>query len=148
MIHADHPTDVEQIGHPKGDLKRLWRGFDEKKHAEPILSKLDIEHVLSRPTECCWLRAMFAWCVAKLSESGAILDPTLVNAFCLADGCKASMLSGQSAQRERNAARLTAAIIPKHVPYCQKNPPRLPEFHSTVAAGGHLPASAVNCVSW
>ena len=27
------------------------------------------------------------------------------------------------------------AIIPKHVPYCQKNPSRLPEFQSTAAVG-------------
>jgi len=95
VIRADHPTDVEQIGHPKGELKRLWRDFDEKEHAGPILSSLDTEHVLCRPAECCWLRAMFAWCIAKLTESDVILDPTLVNAFCLTDGCKALTTSRQ-----------------------------------------------------
>jgi hypothetical protein len=36
-IAADHPSDVEEIGHPKGELKRLWPAFDEKEHAGPIL---------------------------------------------------------------------------------------------------------------
>jgi hypothetical protein len=95
VLAADHPTDVEQIGHPKGELKRLWPRFDEKEHAGPILRGLDTEHVLSRPAECCWLRTMFAWCVAKLTESDAIHDPTLANSFCLADGCRAPITSGQ-----------------------------------------------------
>jgi hypothetical protein len=95
VIASDHPTDVEQIGHPKRELKRLWPGFDEKAHAGPILSSLDMEHVLSRPTECCWLRTMIFWCVTKLSESDAIWDPTLRSSFCLADGCQASTTSAQ-----------------------------------------------------
>ena len=94
MIPADHPTDVEQIGHPKGELKRLWPGFDEKEHAGPILRCLDTEHVLSRPTECCFLRTMFAWCVEKLTESDAIFDSTLANSFCLPDG-RRPVTSGQ-----------------------------------------------------
>jgi hypothetical protein len=96
VIPVDHPNDVEEIRHPKRNLKRLWPEFDEKTHGERILRCLDIEHVLSRPTECCWLRAMFAWCVAKLSAAaGAIHDASLCSAFCLANGCQAPTTSGQ-----------------------------------------------------
>jgi hypothetical protein len=95
IIPTDHPSDVEQIGHPKGELKRRWTGFDEKKHGKQIVACLDTEHVLSRPAECCWLRTMFAWCVAKLSESDAIHDSTLATAFCLAEGCRAPTTSSQ-----------------------------------------------------
>jgi hypothetical protein len=95
VIAADHRGDVEQIGHPKNKLKRLWRGFDEKAHGGQILRLLDVEHVLSRPAECCWLRAMFAWCVAKLTAADAIHDSSLTNAFRLADGCQAPTTSTQ-----------------------------------------------------
>jgi hypothetical protein len=95
VIAADHPTDVEQIGHPKRELKRLWPEFDEKQHGEEILRRLDTEHVLSRPTECCWLRAMFAWCVSRLSESDAIHDASLTQLFRLADGHRAATTSAQ-----------------------------------------------------
>ncbi|MDY0169350.1 MAG: DUF4276 family protein [Thermoguttaceae bacterium] len=95
VLSADHPSDVEQIRNPKADLKRLWKGFSEIRHGKQIVKRLDLEHVLSRPEECCWLRAMFAWCVAKLAKSNAIHDPLLNDAFCLADGCQASVTSGQ-----------------------------------------------------
>lgn len=95
VLSADHPTDVEQIRNPKSDLKRKWQTFKEIEHGRQIVKCLNLEHVLSRPKECCWLRAMFAWCVAKLAESNAIHDPLLNNAFCLADGCQASVTSGQ-----------------------------------------------------
>jgi hypothetical protein len=95
VIPADHPADVEQIGHPKRDLRRLWPGFDEKEHGSAIVRRLDVERVLSRPAECCWLRTMFAWCVAKLSESDAVFDPALTTAFCLANGGRAPTTAAQ-----------------------------------------------------
>ena len=95
VLAADHPTDVEQIPRPKGELKRLWPGFDEMDHGGLILKRLDVDHVLCRPAECCWLRTMFAWCVANLHEAQAIHDETLTNAFCLADGCRAETTSRQ-----------------------------------------------------
>jgi hypothetical protein len=96
VMAADHPTDVEHIGHPKNDLKRLWPAFDEIEHGERILNALDVEHVLSRPEECCWLRAMFAWCAAKLSSGHAVDDDvSLSNAFCLPGGCRAPTTAGQ-----------------------------------------------------
>lgn len=95
ILSADHPSDVEQIRAPKRDLKRLWQRFDEIEHGKQIVNCLDLAHVLSRPPECCWLRAMFAWCVTKLAESDAIHDPLLNSAFRLADGCQATITSGQ-----------------------------------------------------
>ncbi len=95
VLAADHPTDVEQIGHPKSELKRCWKGFDEVDHGRRIVPLLDLEHVLSRPQECCSLRAMIAWCVAKLIEAGAVWDDTLTNSYRLTDGCRSPLTSGQ-----------------------------------------------------
>ncbi len=95
VLAADHPTVVAQIGYPKRELKRLWPAFDEKEHGEAILRRLDTEHILSRPAECCWLRGMFAWCVAKLLESDAIHDTSLTHSFCLPDGGRAPTTSRQ-----------------------------------------------------
>ena len=95
VIPADHATDVEEIRHPKGELKSLWRDFDEMKHGELIVKRLDIDRVLSRPAECCWLRTMFVWCVAKLTDSKVIHDDTLPSAFCSVNGCRAATTSNQ-----------------------------------------------------
>jgi hypothetical protein len=95
VIAKDHPADVEEIGHPKAALKRLWPEFDEIAHGDAILGRLCTAHVLSRPRECCWLRAMFAWCVVKLVESDAVHDPGLTAMFSLADGDRAPVPSRQ-----------------------------------------------------
>ena len=95
VLADDYPNDVEQIRHPKGEIKRLWPEFDEIKHGRLILSALDVEHVLSRPSECCWLRTMFVWCVAKLSAANAIHDETLQSAFHVGDGCNVAITAAQ-----------------------------------------------------
>jgi hypothetical protein len=95
VLAKDHPTDVEQIGHPKSELKRAWNGFDEIDHGRQIVPRLDLEHVLSRPGECCALRTMLAWCVAKLVEADAVWDETLTGSFRLTDGCRCPLTSGQ-----------------------------------------------------
>jgi len=59
---TDYETDVELIPHPKNDLKRLFRGFDETEHGVEILQRLDIPHVLSNPLTCSSLRTLFKWC--------------------------------------------------------------------------------------
>ncbi|MCI0704439.1 MAG: hypothetical protein L0241_25565 [Planctomycetia bacterium] len=59
---TDHDGDVETIGHPKGQLKGLFKGFDEIEHGEQILKALDVGHVLSNPQTCKSLRTAFAWC--------------------------------------------------------------------------------------
>jgi hypothetical protein len=58
----DYECDVETIRHPKGNLKQLYKGFDEIEHGGQILSKLDVEHVLSNPETCASLRTLFLWC--------------------------------------------------------------------------------------
>ena len=95
VIAADHPTDVEAIGHAKGDLKALWPAFDEVDHGGLICRRIDLDHVLSRPAECCWLRAMIAWCVGRLSAAGVVHAPALSAAFCLTGGCQSPTTSGQ-----------------------------------------------------
>jgi len=54
--------DVENIRHPKNELKKIMSGFDEKEDGGRILETLDIERVLSKPDTCASLRTLFAWC--------------------------------------------------------------------------------------
>jgi len=58
----DFDEDVEMIRHPKNDLKRLCPKFDEVEHGREIIGRLEVEHVLSNPSTCRWLRTLFAWC--------------------------------------------------------------------------------------
>lgn len=53
--------DLEAIRHPKNELKRLHRGFDEIEHGLAIVERLDLARVLSNPSTCLALRTMFAW---------------------------------------------------------------------------------------
>ncbi|MCL1471070.1 DUF4276 family protein [Argonema antarcticum] len=66
---TDYPGDVETIRHPKGDIKQIYRGFNEREDGGKILDSLDIEYVLSRPDTCASLRTLFAWCSKCLGES-------------------------------------------------------------------------------
>jgi len=64
---------VEEIHHPKNELKHLWRqygrsGFDEKEDGATIVPALRVERVLSRADGCTWLRTLFAWCVEQIIE--------------------------------------------------------------------------------
>jgi len=54
--------DVETMRHPKGELKRLFPGFDEVRHGEAIIKALDMDAVLGNPSTCAFLRAAYAWC--------------------------------------------------------------------------------------
>ncbi len=63
---TDHPGDDEEIRHPKNALKALFKGFDEIAHGEQIVKQLDVDHVLSIPTSCGSLRALFAWCAKSI----------------------------------------------------------------------------------
>jgi len=67
----DHPGDVEEIDHPKSELKHLLRSnyhiyFDEVEHGKQIVPDLNIEHILSKPDYCKSLRTIFVWCIEKL----------------------------------------------------------------------------------
>jgi hypothetical protein len=64
----DYEADVETIRHPKGQLKRLFKGFDEIQHGGQILSLLDVEHVLSNKENCASLRTLYQWCWEKMGQ--------------------------------------------------------------------------------
>jgi hypothetical protein len=68
LLSQDYAEDVEMIRNPKGEFKKLYPGFDEIKDGGRILEHLDVEHVLSRPDTCAWLRTLFAWCVKALER--------------------------------------------------------------------------------
>lgn len=82
----DCQGDVEDIPHPKADLKALYPGFDEIVDGSRILEILDVEHVLSRPDTCAWLRTMFAWCVKALECYPCSASLPLADKYRLRDG--------------------------------------------------------------
>jgi len=61
------PEDVEDIRHPKGDLKAACRPngrkFHEKDDGAAIIGGLNLEAVLADPATCASLRSLVAWCV-------------------------------------------------------------------------------------
>lgn len=86
----DYDGDVETITHPKAQLKRRYPGFREVDDGGEILDRIDIEHVLSRPDTCAWLRTLFAWCVKVLERSPSYESLSLSDKYRLGDGilCK------------------------------------------------------------
>ena len=64
----DYEGDAEAIRHPKNELKKLYRGFDEMEHGCRILDTLKASHVLSRKDTCASLRTMFAWICKVIGE--------------------------------------------------------------------------------
>ena len=68
VLASDYLGDVETIRHPKNDLKALFAGFDEVRHGDEIIGRLDVVHVLSNPNTCTSLRTLFAWCVESILE--------------------------------------------------------------------------------
>jgi len=65
----DYEGDVETIRHPKNELKKLFKGFDEIEHGGKILSILDVEHVLSNRETCASLRTLYQWCWKKMGQT-------------------------------------------------------------------------------
>src|SRR5262249_34694362 len=63
---TDYEGDVEQIRHPKSELKQQVEGFDEIDHGRQIVEQLDVRHILSRPDTCASLRTLFVWCTKAL----------------------------------------------------------------------------------
>jgi hypothetical protein len=76
---SDHAGDVEEIRHPKGELRRHRPGFDEVVHGELIVGRLDLDRVLGNPETCASLRTLFAWCALA---TGGTPDAR----FCLDSG--------------------------------------------------------------
>lgn len=68
LLTEDYPDDVETIRHPKRELKKLYPTFREIEDGAKILERLNVEHVLSAPNNCAWLRTLFAWCVKALER--------------------------------------------------------------------------------
>lgn len=64
----DYEGDVETIRHPKGELKSLYKSFNEIEHGGEILEFLNVEYVLSNPDTCASLRTLFAWCLKALGQ--------------------------------------------------------------------------------
>lgn len=75
---SDYEGDVEEIRHPKRDLKKLV-AFDEKRDGARIVALLDLAHVLGRPDTCASLRVLFAWLSVRM---GLLWE----DAFCLGSG--------------------------------------------------------------
>ncbi|MFI5379462.1 MAG: hypothetical protein ACHRHE_09205 [Tepidisphaerales bacterium] len=111
LLDADHPSDVEQIRNPKADLRQRWPGFDEIEHGEQIVGSLDLDHVLSRPPECCWLRAMFAWCVDKLVARGALYEPLGPGTYRLDSGCKSPLTYPQATGVEHTNTGTSIGVV-------------------------------------
>ncbi|MBL9002719.1 MAG: DUF4276 family protein [Myxococcales bacterium] len=78
---VDHASDVEDIRHPKNELKKIAPGFDEVLHGRQIAAMLDVPHVLSRPETCGGLRVLFAWCSQVIGEDYG-------ERYRLLDGCQ------------------------------------------------------------
>ena len=114
----DYEGDVENIVHPKNQLKHYCSGlpgsnFDEVEDGQVILSSINIEHVLRHPNTCAWLRTLFAWNIEKIiqihygldvsSENLALLAEVepgfdhFVNAYHLLDGIYSEVSSQQLA---------------------------------------------------
>ena len=84
----DFEGDVETIRNPKGELKSLCPGFDEREHGRLIVEQLNVLHVLSRADACCSLRTIFAWIHTAIEEPDSEIRSLL-------DGCHNETTRGQ-----------------------------------------------------
>ena len=91
----DCVDDVETIRHPKEELKRRYPGFDEIRDGGKILEHLDVEHVLSRPETCAWLRTLFKWCVQALERSPSYGPVSVSEKYRLRDGALSTVTQTQ-----------------------------------------------------
>ncbi|MBI1881852.1 MAG: DUF4276 family protein [Chloroflexi bacterium] len=82
----DYPGDVEEIPHPKSELKKLYPGFREREDGGKILDLLNVEHVLSRADTCASLRTLFAWCAKMLEQYPDYQSLSLADKYRFQDG--------------------------------------------------------------
>ena len=94
ILPRDDPNDVENIPHPKKQLKEAWAGFREKVHGSAIVARLDVPHVLRREGHCCWLRTLFYWCVSRIPDE-LIWDREVLKR--LSAGCRIPLTDRQQA---------------------------------------------------
>ncbi len=94
---TDYAGDVETIPNPKHQLKNLYHEFNEVRDGGEILKKLDVEHVLSRPETCAWLRTLFAWCIKILEGHPyySFLSDSPSHKYCLSNGTYSPVTQGQ-----------------------------------------------------
>lgn len=99
VLASDHDGDVEDIAHPKNELKRAARlagtTFKERQDGASIVRNLDIARVLSNQNTCAFLRSLFSWCVRRLVASCPIWDASVSEAFALGDGIQAELTRHQ-----------------------------------------------------
>lgn len=99
VLFADYEGDVEEIRHPKGRLKDLAQAcnisFDERHDGAKIVPLLDLDHVLSRPETCEFLRSLFAWCVRQLEANCLVWDEVLGTRYQIPSGIQANLTRGQ-----------------------------------------------------
>lgn len=83
-----YADDVEDLRHPKGELKARLGSYRERRDAGAILEQLELGRVLADPVTCAWLRACVAWLDEALRRS---LDPTVAESLLpVADSCRLS----------------------------------------------------------
>ncbi len=87
---ADHTGDVEDIRHPKNELKNQFPGFDEVVHGEKIAKRLNLDLVLSNTQTCASLRTLIKWCVMSMRQP-------LTERFQLLHGVTHPVTNGQLA---------------------------------------------------
>ncbi len=95
VLEKDHDGDVELIGHPKGQLKHLFPGFDERAHGALIVPLLDMDHILGNPKTCAYFRSLYGWCVRQLQANGQVWDPHLGQRFQLQIGTREQLTDNQ-----------------------------------------------------
>jgi hypothetical protein len=95
VLSCDYEGNVEAIGYPKTELKKAFPEFDEIEHGRQVVPKLDLDHVLSNPSTCAYLRSLFAWCVRQLTEHCPVYDPNLTSRCGLPGGVQAPLTAVQ-----------------------------------------------------
>jgi hypothetical protein len=95
VLPADHAGDVELIGHPKNEMRRLFSGFDERAHGALIVSRLDLDHILADHHTCAYLRSLLGWCVRQLQAHCPVWDPNLGRRFQLQAGVREPLTDDQ-----------------------------------------------------
>ncbi len=101
VLETDCADDVETIRHPKGELKLLFRGYDEIRHGDEIIGRLNVEHVLANPQTCASLRTLFAWCIEAILEFYPEFQGEFPN-FQLENGVQYPVTNGQLNILKRN----------------------------------------------
>lgn len=94
---SDYPGDVEEIRHPKGDMKQLCTSFDEVSDGGKILDRIDVPHILSRRDTCACLRTLFKWCSDILTKymDEDVINTSFLDKYRLNNGKLCEITEGQ-----------------------------------------------------